>query len=411
MGKLDGKRIAFLVAPEGVEQVELTEPWKAVEEAGGKPELISLESGEFQAFNHLDKARHVPRRPHGRRGATPPTTTALVLPGGVANPDFLRMDEDAVALRARVLRAGQAGRRRSATARGRWSRPTCAGRTLTSWPSLQTDIRNAGGTGSTRRSWSTRASSPCRNPDDLPAFCDKIVEEFCEGEHEGAVAQRRAPRPLDRRDHRHRRHARRHELPPRDRVVPRVPRARVRGSAVADPPPASGWAATSWSPPWSARTSTSEHGDEHPRRGEAGLHGAHRRGRAARGRPRADRRARERGYTVVLASSAKPDEVEHYIELLGVRDLVARLDDVGRRGADQARARPRHRGDREGRRGRRGDDRRLGVGLRGGEARRVPTIGVLTGGFSREELEEAGAATVFDSIVELKDDLDSTPLG
>src|SRR4029079_6643189 len=92
---LNGKTIAFLVAPEGIEQVELTEPWKAVEEAGGAPELISTDSGEVQAFNHLDKAdtftvdRVVSEADAG-------DYDGLVLPGGVANPDFLRTDEDAV---------------------------------------------------------------------------------------------------------------------------------------------------------------------------------------------------------------------------------------------------------------------------------------------------------------------------
>src|ERR687893_590657 len=92
---LSGKRVAFLVAPEGVEQVELTEPWKAVEQAGGRPELLSTESGEIQAFNHLDKAdtftvdRQVSE-------ASPDDYDGLVLPGGVANPDFLRTDDDAV---------------------------------------------------------------------------------------------------------------------------------------------------------------------------------------------------------------------------------------------------------------------------------------------------------------------------
>src|SRR5215216_370481 len=96
MGKIDGKRIAFLVANEGVEQVELTEPWKAVEQEGGKPELISLESGEIQAFNHLDKADTFDvDKTVSDAGVD--DYDGLVLPGGVANPDFLRADEDAVA--------------------------------------------------------------------------------------------------------------------------------------------------------------------------------------------------------------------------------------------------------------------------------------------------------------------------
>src|SRR4051812_46513474 len=93
--KLQGKRIAFLVAPEGTEQVELTEPWKAVEQAGGEPELLSTEPGEIQAFNHLDKADTFPVN-RVVSGADAADYDALVLPGGVANPDFLRTDEDAV---------------------------------------------------------------------------------------------------------------------------------------------------------------------------------------------------------------------------------------------------------------------------------------------------------------------------
>src|SRR3954470_3988008 len=94
-GKLDGKKIAFLVAPEGVEQVELTEPWKAVEDAGGTAELISTESGEIQAFNHLDKANTF-SVDKTFSDADDSDYAGLVLPGGVANPDFLRMDEDPV---------------------------------------------------------------------------------------------------------------------------------------------------------------------------------------------------------------------------------------------------------------------------------------------------------------------------
>ena len=104
--KLDGKRIAFLVANEGVEQVELTEPWKAVEQAGARPELISLEEGQVQAFNHLDKADtfDVDRTV---ADADASDYDALVLPGGVANPDFLRMDEQAVSFARSFFEQGK----------------------------------------------------------------------------------------------------------------------------------------------------------------------------------------------------------------------------------------------------------------------------------------------------------------
>ena len=187
MGKLDGKRIAFLVAPEGIEQVELTEPWKAIEEAGGSPELISTESGEVQAFNHLDKADTFPVD-HTVEQSDASDYAGLVLPGGVANPDFLRMDEGAVAfVRAFFEQSKPVG----VICHGPWTlveADVLKGRTITSWPSLRTDIRNAGGNVVDEEVVTDQGLVSSRNPDDLPAFCAKIVEEFAEGKHQVADA-------------------------------------------------------------------------------------------------------------------------------------------------------------------------------------------------------------------------------
>jgi protease I len=182
--KLQGKRIAFLVAPEGAEQVELTDPWKAVEEAGGKPELLSTEEGRIQAFNHLDKGDtfEVDRTVSG---ANPSDYDGLVLPGGVASPDFLRTDEDAVAfVRGFFEQAKPVG----VICHGPWTlveADVLRGRTITSWPSLKTDIRNAGGNWVDEEVVVDEGLVSSRRPDDLPAFCAKLVEEFCEGVHEG----------------------------------------------------------------------------------------------------------------------------------------------------------------------------------------------------------------------------------
>jgi protease I len=184
--ELQGKKIAFLAA-EGVEQVELTEPWKAVEQAGGKPELISTDEGEVQAFNHLDKADTFPVD-KTVADANASDYDGLVLPGGVANPDFLRMDSDAVAfVRAFFEQAKPVG----VICHGPWTlveADVVRGRTLTSWPSLRTDLENAGATWVDEEVHVDEGLTSSRNPDDLPAFCAKLVEEFAEGKHAGQAA-------------------------------------------------------------------------------------------------------------------------------------------------------------------------------------------------------------------------------
>jgi protease I len=184
MGKLDGKRIAFL-ATDGVEQIELTEPLKAVQGEGAEVDLISLSKGEFQGFEHLDKGDTF-TADKAAADANADDYDGLVLPGGVANPDFLRADQDAV----RFVRSFvEAKKPVGAICHGPWTlveADVIKGRTLTSWPSLQTDIRNAGATWVDEEVHVDQGLVTSRKPDDLAAFCAKVVEEIAEGRHERA---------------------------------------------------------------------------------------------------------------------------------------------------------------------------------------------------------------------------------
>jgi protease I len=180
--KLQGKRVAFLAA-DMVEQVELTEPWKAVEEAGGQPELISLEEGEIKGFNHFDKADTF-KVDRTVEEAQADDYDALVIPGGVGNPDLMRGDENAVQL---VRDFFEQGKPVGVICHGPWmlvEAGVVRGRRVTSWPTLQTDIRNAGGDWVDEEVVVDNGLVTSRKPDDLPAFTAKIVEEFCEGRHE-----------------------------------------------------------------------------------------------------------------------------------------------------------------------------------------------------------------------------------
>jgi protease I len=175
--ELKGKRIAFLVANEGAEQVELTKPWEAVKDAGGTPVLVAPESGTVQAFNHLDKGATF-RVDQTVDGARVGDYDGLVLPGGVANPDQLRTNEKAVAFARGFFEAGKPV---AVICHGPWTLVEAGvvrGRTLTSWPSLQTDIRNAGGQWVDEQVHRDGDLVSSRKPDDLPAFCRAIVDVF-----------------------------------------------------------------------------------------------------------------------------------------------------------------------------------------------------------------------------------------
>ncbi|MBF9130773.1 type 1 glutamine amidotransferase [Plantactinospora sp. S1510] len=178
---LQGKRIAFL-ATDGVEEVEYTRPREAVEAAGGRAELVSLDSGSIQAFNHLDKAGTYDVDVT-TAAADPEAYDGLVLPGGVANPDALRADPDAV----RFVRAFfEAGKPVGAICHAPWTlidADVVKGRTLTSWPSLRTDLANAGAHWVDEECHVDNGLVTSRKPDDLPAFCAKLVEELAEGRH------------------------------------------------------------------------------------------------------------------------------------------------------------------------------------------------------------------------------------
>jgi protease I len=179
--ELKGLRIAFLTSNEGVEQAELTTPWQAVTEAGGTPELIAPEPGAVQAFHHLSKGDRF-RVDRTFRDVDHTEFDAVVVPGGVANSDFLRTVPAAVTFIKRMFDAGKPA---AVICHGPWlliEAGVVAGRTLTSWPSLQTDIRNAGGT------WVDTEVQVCpagqntlvtsRKPDDLPAFCGTFTQVF-----------------------------------------------------------------------------------------------------------------------------------------------------------------------------------------------------------------------------------------
>jgi protease I len=183
--ELNGKKIAFLAA-DGVEQVELEQPREAVEKAGGTVELLSLDDGEIQAMNSDINPADTFSVDKKVADASADDYDGLVLPGGAVNPDNLRVDDDAISF---VQEIAKAGKPIGAICHAPWTlveADLVRGRTLTSYPSIRTDIRNAGGKVVDEEVVVDQGLVTSRDPDDLEAFCDKIVEEFAEGAHEVA---------------------------------------------------------------------------------------------------------------------------------------------------------------------------------------------------------------------------------
>jgi protease I len=180
--KLKGKKIA-IIAADMVERVELVEPRQALEQAGAKTELLSIKPGKIDAFDHFDKAEEI-KVDRLVEEADASEYDALMIPGGVGNPDQLRGDENTVSF---VRDFFEAGKPVAAICHGPWvlvEAGAVRGRTLTSWPTLQTDIRNAGGEWVDKEVVVDHGLVTSRKPDDIPAFNKKMIEEFCEGVHD-----------------------------------------------------------------------------------------------------------------------------------------------------------------------------------------------------------------------------------
>jgi protease I len=180
--ELEGKKVAFLFT-EGAEQVEVTEPLKAVKDAGADVDIVSLEKGEVEMWNHFDKGEVI-NAEKAVSDADASDYDGLVLPGGVANPDQLRADEDAVKF---VRDFFEQHKPVGVICHGPWTlveADVVKGRKVTSWPSLKTDLRNAGADWVDEEVVVDNGLVTSRKPDDLKAFCAKIVEEFAEGKHE-----------------------------------------------------------------------------------------------------------------------------------------------------------------------------------------------------------------------------------
>jgi protease I len=178
---LKGKRVAIL-ATDGFEQVELTEPKKALENAGANTQIVSPKDGQIKGWNHTDWGDSV-KVDVNLKSAKPENYDALLLPGGVMNPDRLRMEPAAIQFAKAFFEAHKPV---AAICHGPWllvEAGVLKGRKLTSWPSLKTDITNAGGQWTDQEVVTDHGLVTSRKPDDIPAFNEKIIEEFAEGKH------------------------------------------------------------------------------------------------------------------------------------------------------------------------------------------------------------------------------------
>jgi protease I len=181
MGKLSGKKVAILAA-DGFEEVELTKPRKALDDAGAQTSVISIKSGKIQGMNHADKGETV-AVDLTLADAKPQDFDALMIPGGLMNPDALRSTEEALEFVRHFFREGKPV---AAICHAPWvliDAEVVRGRTLTSWPAIKTDVRNAGGNWVDEEVVVDNGLVTSRKPDDIPAFNEKLIEEFCEGRH------------------------------------------------------------------------------------------------------------------------------------------------------------------------------------------------------------------------------------
>src|SRR2546430_2368534 len=180
--KLDGKKVAILVT-DGFEQVEMTEPREALDEAGADTKIVSLKPGKIQGMNHADKGDKFDVD-LTLDNARPEEFDALMIPGGLMNPDTLRSTPEAVDFARHFFHEGKPV---AAICHAPWvliDAGVVRGRTLTSWPAIQTDVKNAGGNWVDKEVVVDNGLVTSRKPDDIPAFNQKMIEEFCEGRHE-----------------------------------------------------------------------------------------------------------------------------------------------------------------------------------------------------------------------------------